>query len=78
MENKTYKLLVHNGIMVNESFLYSGIYESPTPILRSNEMTLKKIEDSWKDFWINSGIDLDTFVENLNKCELINVKIVKV
>jgi hypothetical protein len=70
-----YKVLSYSGMMVDQLLLRKGIYGTPTPKLHPPETTLESLIQEYKKFpdTVGHGIVDESIIENLSKCELVEV-----
>jgi hypothetical protein len=74
---KTFKVLMVGNIIIDESQLRLGIYETGVPTLHSQWETIEGLIEKWEFFKEVIGkTTVGGVISNLGKCELKEVKLI--
>lgn len=77
MNRTKFKTLMYNNHYVDEYSLHKGIYIREIPILYKEDKTIEELIFERKSLDVLIGKDFysDTYFDNLEKCQLIDVTI---
>jgi hypothetical protein len=73
-----FKVLKHGQVYVNMTLLYKGIYSTDTPSLLIYNTDMDKLKENWIEFSKTFGQNVNIVLENIDKCELVTVKLVEI
>ncbi|HPC09548.1 MAG TPA: hypothetical protein PLN85_00540 [archaeon] len=75
---KIFKTLMYNNIFVDVNKLTKGIYETNTPLLYEENITMNDMIYTVKcvqNIIGNDSLITDEYFDNLNKCKLVDVEL---